>query len=386
MTGCARITDCNKSVRIFSMNSFRNSKPHLAVIVGTRPNFVKAAPFLRTAKDHPRFDYTIIHTGQHFDQNMSEIFFEELGISQPDIFLDVGAGRHSEKLARMFDTMKEIFKHYKFDAVVVFGDVNSTLAGALAAIKNNTRLIHIEAGLRSHDKRMPEETNRVIVDHLAHLHFVTEPAGVENLKSEGVKDKKIHLVGNIMIESLELYRDKIRDSTILDRLGLRSKGYVLVTIHRQENTDSKRMMGDILTLIKGLSLTYQVVFPLHPGTQKLIKEYGLESELEGLTVIEPIGYFDFLKLTQDSRGVVTDSGGIQEETSHLGIPCCTLRDNTERPITLELGSNKLFPITEATVESMIEHLDRQDFVPGPIPLWDTGVSKRIFDVLESWKF
>ncbi len=367
------------------MNFLKKSKPRLAVIVGTRPNFVKAAPFLRTARNHPRFDYTVIHTGQHFDQNMSQVFFEELGISKPDVFLDTGGEGYSEKLARMFDGMKDIFKTHKFSGAVVFGDVNSTLAGALAAIKHGVRLIHIEAGLRSHDKRMPEETNRIIVDHLSHLHFVSEPAGVENLRREGVKDKKICLVGNIMIESLELYRDKINNSQILERLNLSPKSYVLATIHRQENTDSKRAMKDILTLLKDLRITYPIVFPLHPGTQRRIKEYSLESELEGLQIIEPVGYFDFLKLMKESKGVVTDSGGIQEETTHLGIPCCTLRDNTERPITLKFGSNKLFPIAEATVENMITHLNRQDFMPAQIPLWDLGVSERIFKVLDEWK-
>ena len=366
-------------------NPFYSLPRRLAVIVGTRPNFVKAAPFLREAKNHPRFDYTVIHTGQHFDQNMSEVFFAELGIPRPDVFLNPGGEKHTEKIALMFDQMKDVFKQHKFAGAIVFGDVNSTLAGALAAIKHNVRLAHIEAGLRSHDRRMPEEINRVIVDHLAHLHFVTEQSGVENLRREGVKERKIHLVGNIMIESLELYRNKIEASPILAQLQLKPKGYILVTIHRQENTDSKQALAEILQLVAGLKNQYQGVFPLHPGTKKRIEEYGLASFLTGLTVIEPVGYFDFVKLTKDSLGVVTDSGGIQEETSHLGIPCATLRDNTERPVTLELGSNKLFPIAEATSSEILQHLKRLDFKPGLIPFWDSGVSKRIFQVLDNWE-
>ena len=367
------------------MNLFSRSKLRFAVIVGTRPNFVKAAPFLRESVKHPRFDWVVIHTGQHFDRNMSEVFFEELGIPKPDIFLAPGGERHTEKIALMFDKMKEVFKHHKFDGAIVFGDVNSTLAGALAAIKYNVKLVHIEAGLRSYDRRMPEEINRAIVDHLSNLHFVTEQSGIDNLLREGVKIEKIHLVGNIMIESLEIYRDKIMSSKIVEDLGLTSKGYVLATIHRQENIDSKKDLERVLLLVNEIAKVWPVIFPLHPGTRKKIEEYKLKPLIENLLVIEPTGYFDFVKLTKECIGVVTDSGGIQEETSHLGIPCATLRDNTERPITLELGSNKLFPIDEASSQDIINHLKRTVFVPGKIPLWDKRVSQRIFEVLDQWK-
>ncbi len=359
-------------------------KPRVAVIVGTRPNFVKAAPFLREARKYPRFDIKVIHTGQHFDQNMSKVFFEELDIPEPHISLTTKGEKHTEKIALMFDGLKAVFKHHKFDAVVVFGDVNSTLAGALAALKNRCRLVHIEAGLRSHDRRMPEEINRVIVDHISDLHFVSEQSGVDNLKAEGVKDKKIHLVGNIMIESLESFKDKIAASNILQKLGLTKKGYVLTTIHRQENTDSKELLERIFSLLQGIRSTWPIVMPLHPGTRKKIHEYGLDALLEGIRVIEPAGYFDFLNLMANSTGVITDSGGIQEETSHLGVPCCTLRDNTERPVTITLGSNRLFPLAEARSADMIAHLNRTDFQPKSIPLWDNKVSERIFKVLNKW--
>ncbi len=366
------------------MFSYFKTKPKLAIIVGTRPNFIKMAAFIREAQKQTKFDYTIIHTGQHFDQNMSKIFFDELEIPMPDISVSPGGEKPTEKIALMFDKIKEIFKHHKFEGAIVFGDVNSTLAAALAAAKYNSRIAHIEAGLRSHDRRMPEEINRAIIDHLSHLHFVTEQSGADNLKREGVKDKKIHIVGNIMIESIEIFKDKIDVSPVVQRLGLKSKQYILATIHRQENTDSKQVIDTILNLLNDLSKSFTVVFPLHPGTRKRISEYGLEAKLSKLKVIEPVGYFDFIKLTKESLGVVTDSGGIQEETSHLGVPCCTLRDNTERPITLSLGSNKLFPIAEANSEDLLRHLKRQDFSSGNIPLWDSGVSRRIFEVLEKW--
>lgn len=369
---------------IFKIFLVKKKKPRIAVIVGTRPNFIKMAPFIREAKNHPRFDFTIIHTKQHFDDNMSGVFFDELGIPSPDITFTPGGERHTEKIALMFDKMKDVFKQNKFDAAVVFGDVNSTLAGALAAVKHNCRLIHIEAGLRSHDRRMPEEINRVIVDHLSHLHFVTEQSGVDNLKREGVKDKKIHLVGNIMIESIEIFKDKIESSGVLQELNLKPQGYILATIHRQENTDSPEAVKNIFNLLDDLAQTYPVIIPLHPGTKNKIQEYGLEKLLDNLIVVGPMGYFDFLKLAKESLGVVTDSGGIQEETSHLGVPCCTLRDNTERPITCELGSNKLFSINQTTSSELINHLEKRDFKSKNIPLWDDQVSHRIFEVLESW--
>lgn len=359
-------------------------KPKLAVIAGTRPNFIKLAPFMREAKKHNRFNYTVIHTGQHFDQNMSKVFFQEMEIPLPDIYLNPGGQYHTEKIALMIDKLKSVFKEHKFDGVVVFGDVNSTLAGALATIKYNSRLIHVEAGLRSNDRRMPEEINRVIVDHLAHLHFVTEQSGVDNLKREGVKDKKIHLVGNIMIEALENYKDRINDASILKKLDLSAKSYLLMTLHRQENTDNKQTLEYILNVALDLAKFQPIVFPLHPGTKKQIYEYGLESLLSKLNCVSPMGYFDFVKLIKESSGVITDSGGIQEETSHLGIPCCTLRDNTERPITLEFGSNNLFPIFTSSSQDLIKHLNRQDFSSGQIPFWDDQVSQRIFNILDHW--
>jgi len=350
----------------------------IAVIMGARPNFVKAAPFFIQAKSFPEFEFTIIHTGQHFDKEMSEVFFEQMKIPKPDIALEAKTGFHTEKIGKMFHELKHILGQKKFDGIIVFGDVNSTLAGAVAAAKNNAKLIHIEAGLRSHDRRMPEEINRVIVDHLSDMLFTTEDSAKENLMKEGVAENKIFPVGNLMIESIERFSGNIAASGILTALNVEPKKYVLATFHRQENVDNKDSIKQILSLLQEVNKSVKVVLPLHPGTKKQIAEYGLGNELANLTVINPLGYFDFLKLMAESKGVITDSGGIQEETSHLGVPCCTLRDNTERPVTLTEGSNRLFGLYTAKAAELMTHLNRTDFKAKNIKMWDNRVSERIF--------
>jgi UDP-N-acetylglucosamine 2-epimerase (non-hydrolysing) len=353
-----------------------------AVIVGTRPNFIKAAPFFIEAQKHSNFKFTLIHTGQHFDDNMSKNFFDEMKIPRPDFFLDVKSDLYTEKLGKIFNKLTNFFKNKQYNGVVVFGDVNSTLAGAIAAIKNKLSLIHIEAGLRSYDRRMPEEINRVIVDHLSDLLFTTEPSANENLIREGIPERKIKYVGNIMIESLEIFKDKIASSPIIEKLRLKEKQYIIATIHRQENIDSIDMIKKIFNLLNSVNKKLPIIIPLHPGTKKKISEFKLDYLIHNLKIIPPLGYFDFMKLVNKSRGVITDSGGIQEETTYLGIPCCTLRDNTERPITLSHGSNKLFPIATSSSKELLEHLNRNDFHSHHIPLWDNKVSQRIFAALK----
>jgi len=355
------------------------NKKRIAVILGARPNFVKAAPLFREAKKHPEFDFTLIHTGQHFDPKMSAVFFEEMGIPKPDIMLSIKGEFHTEKIGRMFNELKIVFKENNFDAVIVFGDVNSTLAGALAAVKNNCKLIHIESGLRSHDRRMPEELNRVVVDHLADILFTTEPSANKNLEKEGIERTDIFYVGNIMIESLEMFKANIESSKILEDLNLIPKKYVLATIHRQENIDEKQSLKNILSLLSDINSKIRVVLPLHPGTKKLIDQYGFKELLDGPMVIDPQGYFEFIKMIKNSSGVITDSGGIQEETTHLNVPCATLRDNTERPITIEFGSNKLFDIRSVAHEDILSHFNNK-FSKKTVPLWDDKVSERIFEV------
>ncbi|MFT5036457.1 MAG: UDP-N-acetylglucosamine 2-epimerase (non-hydrolyzing) [Candidatus Azotimanducaceae bacterium] len=351
------------------------------VIVGARPNFIKAAPLFRRALEYPDLDFTLVHTGQHFDDNMSKIFFEEMGIPKPDIHFDIKAEYHTEKIGKMFTALKEVVNDPKYTGVIVFGDVNSTLAGAIASSSHSKKLIHIESGLRSHDRRMPEEINRAVTDHLSDLLLVTELAGVDNLILEGIAPEKISLVGNMMIESIELFRETFTESKILEDLNLTRKEYVVATLHRVENTDEKKILHKLLVTLQEVAKKYVVVFPMHPATKNRIIDYGLDIYLEGLMIIDPVGYIDFMKLIIDAQGVVTDSGGIQEESSHLGVPCCTLRDNTERPVTVSHGSNKLFPINSLNSEEMINHLSRCDFVPASIPYWDSGVSKRILDLL-----
>ncbi len=352
-----------------------------ALVMGARPNFIKAAPFLKEAKKHPEFSFTIIHTGQHFDDNMSKIFFEEMQIPKPHIHLDNKGELYTEKIGNMISSLDRVFKENNFDAAIVLGDVNSTLAGALAAVNNSCPLIHIEAGLRSYDRRMPEEINRAIIDHISSLLFTTEPEAQTNLIREGVDENKIKYVGNLMIESIELFRDRIMESDILGQLSLGAKEYAVATIHRIENTSSDILMKNILEFLNKINEEIPIIFPLHPSTRAHIEEFELGHLLKRLKIIEPIGYFDFMRLIIGSKGVITDSGGIQEETSHLGLPCCTLRDNTERPITLTMGSNKLFPLAKLDVDSAKKHLKRDDFKSGHIPLWDTKVSQRIFEHL-----
>lgn len=362
------------------------NRKHYAVVVGARPNFVKAASLFKRAPQYPNIKLTLIHTGQHFDKNMSKIFFDEMEISKPDINLNIKGDFHTEKLGKMFSALYGLFIKESYDGVILFGDTNSTLAGAVAAVNAKLSIIHIESGLRSHDRRMPEEINRAIVDHLSDVLFITEPVAKENLIKEGISENKINYVGNIMIESIEIFKDKFKQSDILNKLNLTSKKYVLVTLHRQENIDSKTTLRKLLKIINNVNETISVVFPVHPGTRKKIEDHSLLDLLENLNTLEPVGYLEFMKLIVESKGVITDSGGIQEETTHLGISCCTLRDNTERPITVELGSNKLFPIENINInkstKDILAHLNREGFKAKNIALWDNLVSKRIFSVLD----
>lgn len=364
-------------------NGAMTKKTSLLVVLGARPNFVKAAPFFKRALAYPQFELTLVHTGQHFDENMSKVFFDQMGIPAPHIQLDIKGTYHTEKIGKMFTALKDVIRTGTYDGVVVFGDINSALAGAIAAATHGKHIIHVESGLRSHDRRMPEEINRAIIDHIAHALFVTEESGKENLILEGIPEEKIHVVGNIMIESIEMFRDHFHTSSVRSDLGLHDEPYVVTTIHRQENTDDVRILDHILAVLEDVSETHTLVMPLHPGTRHKIEQYGLLPRLKNVRVIDPLGYIDFMKLVLDSHGVITDSGGIQEETTHLGIPCCTLRDNTERPVTLHRGSNKLFPLGTVDSQELRTHLDRKDFLPKCVPLWDEQVSDRIFQTLST---
>lgn len=361
----------------------RNYKLRVALVVGARPNFMKAAPLLIQAKKFPEIKFTLIHTDQHYDYKMSKVFFDELGIPEPDIHLGVKSDFHSEKLGRMAKALEKAFREQKTDLVMVLGDTNSTLAGAIGASAVGQKVAHVEAGLRSYDRRMPEEINRVVVDHLSCLLLTSEKSGEEHLVAEGVSPTKIKFVGNLMIENLINSLPKIKQYEIVSQKKLLNKEYVVTTIHRQENVDDPKILNRILKTLKDVSMNIKIVMPLHPGTRKKIIDFGFTKYLKYFTCLDPLGYFEFIKLVKCSAGVITDSGGIQEETSYLGITCCTIRDNTERPVTLTQGTNKLFPLVNLNTESLLAHINNKNGRKSPlIPFWDAGVSLRIFNELQ----
>jgi len=313
-------------------------------VCGARPNFIKIAPIMRAFKKVGNFEGLLVHTGQHYDENMSRQFFDELSIPRPDINLEVGSGSHAVQTAEIMKRFEPIVLNFKPDYVLVVGDVNSTIACGLVAVKLGVKLIHVEAGLRSFDRTMPEEINRVLTDSISDLLFVTEQSGVDNLRNEGIDSKKVHFVGNVMIDTLMANREKAQKSDVLGRLGLSAKEYAVITLHRPSNVDDMDKFGQIIGAFAEIEKEMKLVFPIHPRTKNNIKGSELERKVEGmdnLLLLEPVGYVDFLCLMSNPALVLTDSGGIQEETTILGVPCMTLRENTERPVTIEQGTNRL---------------------------------------------
>jgi UDP-N-acetylglucosamine 2-epimerase (non-hydrolysing) len=340
---------------------------------------MKVAPLLAEAKNHPNYVFTLLHTGQHSDYEMSKVFFDEMGIPSPDIYLGAQNGSGATRLKDMVRNIRLVVGRGIYQAVIVLGDVDSTLAGAIAAA-GSVPLIHIEAGLRSFDLGMPEERNRMTIDALSDLLFTTEPAAVVNLGKEGVAVERIKPVGNLMIENLENFLPllKRRKSVIT-----KPRKYVVVTIHRAENTQNREILEKILKFLVKLSKEHNLIVPLHPAVKLKIASFGLGKYLKGIVTTKPLGYLDFMSLVMRSSGVVTDSGGIQEETTHLGVPCVTIRNNTERPITVTQGSNKLFPIENIDILEVTEHL-KTKFKKGKVPMWDKEVSRRIFSELDGF--
>lgn len=356
----------------------------LALIVGTRPNFMKAAPLLRELRTRPHaFETTLIHTGQHHDASMSDVFFDELGIGRPDIELHAAGNSHIQTIAKIIRATTEVFAAGNYDAIIVFGDVNSTLAAAISCAKQRQRLIHVEAGLRSHDRRMPEEINRVIVDHISDLHFTTERVAHENLILEGVDEQGIYHVGNLMIDSLVHHLPAIEARQTHELMGLESGSYILATIHRQENVDDAFSLKRIFSTLHRVAELYPLILPIHPRTIAKLNDFGLSSLAEGIRTIDSQGYLEFTNLLKHARAVVTDSGGVQEEAAWLNIPCITLRDSTERPITVHQGTNELVRIMSETFEDDVMRLLKEPkYRTEDIPLWDGRTSQRIADVLE----
>lgn len=354
-------------------------------VVGARPNFMKVAPLHRAMLASGVIESRIVHTGQHYDERMSDIFFRQLEMPKPHVYLGVGSGSHAQQTARVMTAFEEVLLDEKPDLVLVVGDVNSTLACALVAVKLHIPVAHVEAGLRSGDRTMPEEINRIVTDSIADLLFVTEQSGLDNLEKEGVPSEKVHFVGNVMIDSLVHFREKAAETTVLADLDLEDKPYVLMTMHRPATVDHQEGLELVLETIERMAADIHVVFPIHPRTRSRFEEFGLKDRLDAitnLTLTDPIGYLEFLRLMEQATVVVTDSGGIQEETTYLRVPCITLRDTTERPVTIDLGTNRLMELDPPAIQSEVAMLAREGCPSSTVPpLWDGHASERIVDVL-----
>jgi UDP-N-acetylglucosamine 2-epimerase (non-hydrolysing) len=354
-------------------------------VVGARPNYMKVAPILRRAAGVPELQCRLVHTGQHYDARMSDLFFIDLGLPKPDSYLGVGSASHAVQTAQVMMRFDEELDQHPADVVLVVGDVNSTLACALVAVKHGRAVAHVEAGLRSGDRTMPEEINRVLTDQISEFLFTSERGAEENLKAEGIPGERIHFVGNVMIDSLLHHREQARRRGIVERLGLAPRGYAACTIHRPNNVDTPQAAERTLRALVLLAERLPVVLPLHPRTQARWRQFGLLDRLNGsarLRWTEPLGYLDFLALMDNAALVFTDSGGIQEETTVLGVPCLTFRENTERPSTITQGSNRLVGLDPERVAVAVDEVLAGGVPRGRIPeLWDGRAAERILAVL-----
>lgn len=353
----------------------------ILTIVGARPNFMKIAPLMWEARRRPDIFVRLVHTGQHYDEKMSEVFFRDLNIPRPEIELGVGSASHAVQTADVMTRFEPVLLKEKPDAVVVVGDVNSTLACALTAAKLGIPVAHVEAGLRSFDASMPEEINRILTDAISRWLFVSESSGVVNLRREGIPEDRIHYVGNVMIDSLHQSRQQSERSHILQNLGISSGGYAVLTLHRPANVDNPDVFSSLLSAIQRLQRELPIVFPVHPRTRKVLDRFDL-STFPQLRLVDPLGYFDFLKLLSHARMVLTDSGGIQEETTVLSVPCLTLRDNTERPATVDEGTNVLAGLQPDRIIDVALQVLANPPGAARIPhLWDGKAAARILDIL-----
>ncbi len=356
------------------------------IVIGARPNFVKVSPLLiELSKSCSEISVKLIHTGQHYDYSMSKIFFDQFSIPEPDYHLEIGSGTHGYQTARVLEKLEKLFIQDQPDMIVVLGDVNSTLAAALAAVKLHIPIAHIESGLRSFDMRMPEEVNRILTDHISDYLFVTEPAGCDNLLKEGIAEEKIHMVGNIMIDALVSVMPQINKSDVMTNLNLSPGKYAIVTLHRPVNVDSYDKLKKVQEIIKIASHTKVVVFPIHPRTRASLLKHCLMDDflaISNLRIIEPLGYIDFMKIVNESTYIMTDSGGIQSETSYLGVPCITLREATEHLITLAEGTNKLTGLDVDKVAAAIINAEKFKLKEYSIPkMLDGKTSERIVNVI-----
>lgn len=361
-------------------------------IVGARPNFMKIAPLIKAMRKHQDITPILIHTGQHYDVGMAKQFFEDLQMPQPDVSLEVGSGSHAVQTAEVMKRLEPVLEKEHPDLVLVVGDVNSTVAAALTAVKLQIAVAHVEAGLRSFDRSMPEEINRIVTDAIAEYLFVTEESGLQNLLSEGVDKSKMFMVGNVMIDSLEASRRSWERSTVHAQLNVTRQRYGVVTLHRPANVDSPAVLDGVIRALLEVARQQPMIFPVHPRTRRCLETMqGLRSSLHfgsqpvsgsGLYCLEPFGYLDFMALVAGANVILTDSGGIQEETTALGIPCLTLRDNTERPVTVTHGTNRLIGTAPAKiVQEALRVIQTPPQRTAPPPLWDGKASERIVTIL-----
>jgi len=353
-------------------------------VVGARPNFMKIAPLMDAMRVEPRFRQVLINTGQHYDEKMAGGFFRELNLPVPDRDLGVGSGSHAVQTAKVMIAFEEACLEVKPDLVVVVGDVNSTMAAAIVAAKLVIPIAHVEAGLRSRDREMPEEVNRIVTDRLADLLLTPSRDGDQNLLAEGVPAGRIHFVGNIMIDTLRRHLEVATFDRIRDRISVERGRYAVLTLHRPSNVDDPATFERILAALRPIAKELPIVFPVHPRTRARLTEFGLADGLDGFVLTEPLGYIDFLSLTSNARLVLTDSGGLQEESTALGIPCLTMRENTERPVTITEGTNRLVGTrTEDILTGYHEAMTRPK--PAALPeLWDGKTAGRITEVFRRY--
>jgi len=358
-------------------------------VVGARPNLMKIAPLVEEMRRYPDIRQTLLHTGQHYDDKMSQVFFDQLSIPRPDIYLGVGSGSHAEQTARVMVAFEKVLLEERPDVVVVVGDVNSTLACAVTAAKLWVPVAHVEAGLRSFDRRMPEEINRIVTDALSDFLFTTSRGANEHLEREGIAPEKIFFVGNVMIDTLHKHRARAEQLGTPARFGLRPGGYALLTLHRPSNVDVPEVFSGILDALATIQRDLPILFPAHPRTVKRIAEFGFAERLAtapDLRIVEPLGYLEFLDLMIHARLVLTDSGGIQEETTILGVPCLTLRENTERPVTIVEGTNTLVGADQARIVAETRRILAGEGKTGRVPeLWDGHAAGRIVKILRDWR-
>jgi UDP-N-acetylglucosamine 2-epimerase (non-hydrolysing) len=357
------------------------SGPRIVYVVGARPNFVKMAPIIAELRRRmPDGRHALIHTGQHYDRLMSDIFLEELGVPEPNHMLGVGSASHAIQTARVMERIEPVLEEERPDLVIVPGDVNSTLAATLVAVKLGIPVAHLESGLRSFDRTMPEEINRIVADEFSEHLFLHSDEAIENLRAEGIAEERMHFVGNTMIDSLVAVEERFRSANTAIRLGMEPGNYLLVTLHRPALVDGP-MLTEVIARLGEVSRELPVIFPVHPRTRKMMETLGVTPAMQ-MHLVEPVSYLEFLSLESDARAVLTDSGGVQEETTYLGVPCFTLRENTERPVTVRAGTNTLLGLAPERIEEILPALAAPKRVSEPPALWDGHAAERVADALQ----